>query len=108
LDVVERCLLPADHYTLDDVLLEYQWTRPSPATERMAALLDPLRAKPSLLETLEVHVHHGCNRRRTAAALHLHPNTIDYRLRQVEALMGMDLRNPADVHRAAASLAARR
>ncbi|MFI6295846.1 PucR family transcriptional regulator [Nonomuraea sp. NPDC050790] len=94
-------------YRLSDVLLEYQLTRPTAASRALAALLDPLDAHPELLRTLEVHLRHGRSRRATAEALHLHPNTVDYRLRRVAALTGLDPSGDAHVQRVGAALAAR-
>ncbi|MBB5083251.1 PucR family transcriptional regulator [Nonomuraea endophytica] len=94
-------------YRLTDVLLEYQLTRPTAASRELAALLDPLDAHPELLRTLEAHLRHGRSRRATAEALHLHPNTVDYRLRRVAALTGLDPAGDAHVQRVGAALAAR-
>lgn len=93
-------------HRLDHLLLEYQLTRRSPARTKLAALLDPLRGKAGLLETVRVHVSGGLNRRGTAEALHIHPNTVDYRLRKIATLTGMDITNPADLPRMIAALAA--
>ncbi|MFE0648401.1 PucR family transcriptional regulator [Streptomyces sp. NPDC059534] len=45
----------------------------------------------TLLETLEVFLAHNCSWARTAEALHLHVNTVHYRIDRVEALTGRDL-----------------
>ncbi|GAA3670846.1 hypothetical protein GCM10022224_038850 [Nonomuraea antimicrobica] len=95
-------------YRLSDVLLEYQLTRPTAASRGLAALLDPLDGVPNLLLTLEAYLRHGRARRATAAGLHIHPNTLDYRLRRVAELTGL---NPADelaLQKLAAALAARK
>ncbi|MER5733897.1 helix-turn-helix domain-containing protein [Streptomyces sp. NPDC002138] len=44
-----------------------------------------------LRETLEVFLAHNCSWARTAEALHLHVNTVHYRIERVEALTGRDL-----------------
>ncbi|MFD7921109.1 PucR family transcriptional regulator [Streptomyces sp. NPDC059740] len=77
-------------YRLADVLVEYQLTRPGPARDQLAALLDPLAAHPELLDTLRAFTVGGLDRRRAAALLQVHPNTVDYRLRKVAALTGLD------------------
>ncbi|MDG4863407.1 helix-turn-helix domain-containing protein, partial [Streptomyces sp. T-3] len=46
-------------------------------------------------------------RRPTAAELHVHPNTVDYRLRRISELTGLDPANTADVPLLSAALAAR-
>ncbi|MBP2471732.1 hypothetical protein JOF53_000604 [Crossiella equi] len=108
LDLVRALGRPGGLYGLADVLLEYQLTRPSPAGEELAALLDPLADHPDLLHTLETHVRLGLDRRRTGAELHLHPNTIDYRLRRAIALTGLDPADPAQLQRIGAALVIRR
>ncbi|OAR22936.1 transcriptional regulator, PucR family protein [Streptomyces sp. ERV7] len=45
----------------------------------------------TLLETLEVFLAHNCSWARTAEALHLHVNTVHYRIERVEVLTGRDL-----------------
>ncbi|HEV2889288.1 MAG TPA: helix-turn-helix domain-containing protein [Frankiaceae bacterium] len=79
---------PPGLYGLRDVLLDYQLTRPSDALPVLASLLDPLSAE--LRRTVESYLENDLDRRRTAAALHVHPNTLDYRLRRVVELTGLD------------------
>jgi hypothetical protein len=98
---------PPGVYRLDDVLLEYQLSQPSEARDRLAGLLDPLDDYPELLETLLVYLSLG-GRRPTASKLHLHPNTVDYRLRRVQALTGLDATAAADVSMLEAAITARR
>ncbi|MFF4926551.1 PucR family transcriptional regulator [Kitasatospora sp. NPDC001261] len=107
LDVARAFGRPPGLHRLDDVLLEYQLTRPSQARSRLAALLEPLADAGELLITLHTHLAGGLNRRHTASALHLHPNTVDYRLRRIAALTGLDPARPADLPRIAAAIAAR-
>jgi hypothetical protein len=106
LDVVRLTGAPAGLYRLDDVLLEYQLTRPSPANARLAGQLRPLHDKPDLLATLRAYLDTGHDRRATAARLYVHPNTVDYRLRKIAALTGLDPNTPADVPRLSAALLA--
>ncbi|WP_328611673.1 helix-turn-helix domain-containing protein [Amycolatopsis sp. NBC_00345] len=94
-------------YRVDDLLVEYQLTRPGPARDRLAALLEPLDAHPVLLATLECYLAQQVNRRRTAAVLHVHPNTVDYRLRRVHQLTGIDPLQPTGLPRVIAAVAAR-
>jgi hypothetical protein len=95
-------------YRLTDVLLEYQLTRPTAARDELSALLAPLDDHPDLLLTLEVYLRLGLNRRRTATQLHLHPNTVDYRLRKATVLTRLDPANPAQLQQIGAALAIRR
>jgi hypothetical protein len=50
-----------------------------------------------LIETLEAFVASGLDRRGTAERMHVHPNTLDYRLRRIQELTGLDLRRPGDL-----------
>ncbi|MGW4378331.1 PucR family transcriptional regulator [Kitasatospora sp. NPDC004531] len=80
---------PGPHL-LDDVLLAYQLSRPGPARDALAAKLAPLADRPELLDTLRAFLTHHLDRRRTAAHLLVHPNTVDYRLRRTAALTGLN------------------
>lgn len=108
LDVLRWFGRPPGLYRLDDVLMEYQLTRPGAARDRLAAALAPLDAHPELVETLSTYLELDTNRRRTAARLHVHPNTVDYRLRRVRDLTDIDPLHPAGLPRIIAALAARR
>ncbi|WP_306329627.1 PucR family transcriptional regulator [Streptomyces venezuelae] len=44
-----------------------------------------------LLDTLEVFLAHDCSWTRTAEALHVHVNTVHYRVDRIQALTGRDL-----------------
>lgn len=94
-------------YRLDDVLVEFHLSRRSAATPRFAALLAPLDERPELLDTLTCFLRTGQNRRQTATELHLHPNTVDYRLRRVAALTGLDPTHSRDTVVIEMALAAR-
>ncbi|HEU5033242.1 MAG TPA: helix-turn-helix domain-containing protein [Mycobacteriales bacterium] len=106
--LARRLDLPPGGYLLRDVLLEYQLTRPSDAQSALRALLDPIDRNPDLPRTLEVYLAHDLDRRRTAAALHVHPNTLDYRLRRVVELTGLDPSTARGLQLLGAALAARR
>ncbi|WP_340682831.1 helix-turn-helix domain-containing protein [Amycolatopsis coloradensis] len=97
---------PPGLYRLDDVLLEYQLSRPGPALDRLASRLAPLDGNEELLLTLETFLRRG-GRRQTAAALHVHPNTVDYRLRRIADLTGLDPTRLEHVALVSAALAAR-
>ncbi len=53
----------------------------------MARLLAP---GPDLLLTLDAYYHCDMNRALTASTLNVHPRTLDYRLRRVRDLTGLD------------------
>jgi hypothetical protein len=98
---------PPGGYLLQDVLLEYQLTRPSDAHAALSGLLDPLDRNPDLPLTLEVYLANDLDRRRTAAALHVHPNTLDYRLRRIVELTGLDPATTRGLQMLGAAIAAR-
>lgn len=50
-----------------------------------------------LLRTLEAYFNTECNAKETAAVLFIHENTMRYRLRKIENLLGRDLRRHNDV-----------
>lgn len=106
--LVARTGRPSGLYRLADVLLEYQLSRPSEALNGLARLLHPLEAKPELLHTLETYLAHGLDRRAAAAALHVHPNTVDYRIRRIGRLTGLSPARPMDLQHLNAALVARR
>ncbi|ATL67522.1 PucR family transcriptional regulator [Nocardia terpenica] len=90
LDMVTRLQSVPGMYRFDDLALEYQLTRPGPGREYLGSLLDPLDEHPELLATLQTHIAHNLNRQRTARLLHVHTNTVDYRLKRIGQLTGFD------------------
>ncbi|GLY52609.1 helix-turn-helix domain-containing protein [Lentzea sp. NBRC 102530] len=92
-------------FRLTDVLLEYQLSRPSAALGPLAEIVAPLTEE--LVQTLEVYLRRG-SRRPAATELHVHPNTVDYRLRRVAELTGLDPTRIEHVTLLTAALAARR
>lgn len=54
-------------------------------------VLGALRDTPELQETLEVYLDHAGNVAHSAAALHIHRQTLYYRLSRIETLTGCDL-----------------
>ncbi|WP_067691011.1 PucR family transcriptional regulator [Nocardia jejuensis] len=90
LDMVQRLQCERGLYGFDELALEFQLTRPGPGREYLGSLLDPLDAYPELVDTLRRHISNNLNRRRTARLLHVHTNTIDYRLKRIGHLTGFD------------------
>ena len=77
-------------------------TRPEELSTLARRVLGPAldrdaRTGSSLLLTLESYIDHGCDARACSRELYVHVNTVKYRLRQVEALCGLDLRDPHDL-----------
>lgn len=77
-------------HRFDELALHFQLTRPGPARDRLAALLDPLDEYPILFETLRAYLTVGLDRRGLAARLDVHPNTVDHRIKRVARLTGHD------------------
>ena len=75
----------------DDLALEYQLTRPGPGLDQLSSLLDPLDDHPELMHTLRCFIANDQSRKRTANRLHLHPNSVDYRLKRITQLTGLDV-----------------
>ena len=55
------------------------------------------RLRPPLPETLLAYAASDLNVGLTARRLHVHPNTVHYRLRRIERLTGYDVRRLRDV-----------
>ncbi|AMT70181.1 PucR family transcriptional regulator [Mycobacteroides immunogenum] len=96
----------AGAYRLSDLLLEYQITRPGRARDLLAAAVQPLAAHPHLQQALSAYLQHEHGRQLAAKSLHVHPNTLDYRLRRVAELTGLDPAQPSAARTLAAALLA--
>ena len=86
---------------------------PSEIRSFVASHLQPLidadeRRGTQLLQTLEAYYESGCSPRRSAAALHVHVNTVHYRLDRIKDLLGADLGNPRTALDLQVALLARR
>lgn len=60
-------------------------------------VLAPIADNPLLVEALAAYVEAGLDVAATARRLRLHPNSVRYRLRRVEALLGRDLHAPGTI-----------
>ncbi|MFC9435809.1 PucR family transcriptional regulator [Nocardia sp. NPDC057030] len=107
LDMVQRLEAVPGLYRFDELALEYQLTRPGPGREYLGQLLDPLDEHPELLETLQRHIANNLNRQRTARVLHVHTNTVDYRLKRIGQLTGFDPSQPSGLWYLRSALVAR-
>lgn len=107
LDMVQRLQAVPGLYRFDELALEYQLTRPGPGREFLGALLEPLDDHPELLDTLRTHIANNLNRQRTARLLHVHTNTVDYRLKRIAALTGFDPTHPSGLWYLRSALVAR-
>ncbi|MER7980498.1 helix-turn-helix domain-containing protein [Streptomyces sp. NPDC095817] len=89
--ISRACGRPPGLHLMNDVLLEYHLSRHNESSGQIAALLNPIADRPDLIDTLRVHLEHRHERRDTARALGLHPNTVDNRLSRITKLTGLDI-----------------
>jgi hypothetical protein len=84
---------------LPELLLASAPRTASELSRRALSPLDAYRAGrgSGLVETLAAYIDAKRDRRRTAARLHVHPNTLDYRLRRAFELTGLDVDDPDDL-----------
>jgi hypothetical protein len=91
-------VVPLQDLTLDLLLAR----APRLAADLRARVLDPLgpghgRSRGDLQRTVATYVALHRDRRQTAARLHIHPNTLDHRLRRARELNGLNLDDPEDI-----------
>jgi sugar diacid utilization regulator len=106
-DVLRRLGRPGETMAADDLGLLGLFVdsaRPEELRAMAVLVLGPVldrdaRAGSALLQTLEAYLDAGCDARACAAALFVHVNTVKYRLRQVEELCELSLRDPQDLLR---------
>jgi DNA-binding PucR family transcriptional regulator len=60
-------------------------------------LLDVLQAHPALFEAVTAYFDHNLDVMRTADAMHLHHNSLRYRLARAEEFLGQSLKDPATI-----------
>ncbi|WP_245599515.1 PucR family transcriptional regulator [Nakamurella lactea] len=78
---------------LEVLLVHNNWVSRRIIHSRLGALLE----KPHLVETLRSYIACDMALQRTAEELVVHPNTVAYRLRQIAALTGRDMRSVSDL-----------
>ncbi len=88
--------------TIDEYLPELLLARSPRAARLRRRIVEPLheqgdRRGTDLVNTLETLLACRLDRRRAAAALHVHHNTLDYRVRRAEEIAGLDLSSPRDL-----------
>jgi hypothetical protein len=107
LHVVRAVGLPADVYQLYDIPLEAALVRSPDLADLLAHRLIPLHGSGApMLETLQVYLQKGQDRRQAARALHVHPNTLDYRLRRIRELTRLSPTAPRDIQTLGAAITA--
>ncbi|WP_329395143.1 helix-turn-helix domain-containing protein [Streptomyces melanogenes] len=94
-------------HTLADVFVELAVADVPFVDDWLQTVARRLASGPDLLVTLDAYYGHDMSRGPAAAALNVHPRTLDYRLRRVQELTGI---NPGSTHgvRILSSVVARR
>ncbi|MEU8756703.1 helix-turn-helix domain-containing protein [Streptomyces chartreusis] len=82
-------------YTVADVFVELAVADVPFIDAWLHTVARNLEPGPDLVTTLDAYYRHDMNRGAAAAALNVHPRTLDYRLRRVAELTGID---PASTH----------
>ncbi|MBF6319551.1 helix-turn-helix domain-containing protein [Nocardia cyriacigeorgica] len=108
LDTASAMCIEPGLYRMSDLGLHFQLSRPGPARDVLHALLEPLDDHPELLQTLATHLANDMNRQRTASKLHVHANTVDYRLKRIHQMTGCDPSTVAGLWRLRSALVVRR
>lgn len=106
--LVELLGRPPGTYRRADVVLEAMIGDSSAARGELIDLLGSLQSQPVLLTTLEQFLAADLNHKRAAAALHIHRNTLDYRLRRIERHTGISPTTVRGIQVLGAALTARR
>ncbi|MFD4440193.1 PucR family transcriptional regulator [Nocardia sp. NPDC058519] len=107
LDVVERLECTPGLYRFGQLALEYQLSRPGLGLSLLGELLAPLDEYPELWKTLRVHIANNLNRVQTARILNIHTNTVDYRLRRIARLTGLNPARASDLWQLRSAMVAR-
>ncbi|RSM72353.1 PucR family transcriptional regulator [Kibdelosporangium aridum] len=93
---VTRAESQPDHlYTAADVFMELGAAELPEIDRWLHDLAQRLTGGPDLVSTLDAYYRHDLNRSRAAAALCIHPRSLDYRLQRVHELTGIA---PASTH----------
>ncbi len=77
-------------HTVSDVFVELALADAPSVDAWLHTVGRSLQPGPDLLVTLDAYYRHDMHRGATAAALNVHPRTLDYRLRRVRELTGID------------------
>ena len=94
MDVVRHRQLAGSIHTFDQLLLEVLLFTNNDLADRMHELYrKPMLGQEHLIETVLAYLDSNLSIRNTAQTLHVHPNTVAYRLSRIESLIGL---NPRD------------
>ncbi|SEG38863.1 PucR C-terminal helix-turn-helix domain-containing protein [Nonomuraea solani] len=82
--------VPLRSYSAADMFPELGAARTPQVDEWLREMARRLSSGPELVTTLDAYYRNDMNRLRTATSLHIHPRTLDYRLRRVQELVGIE------------------
>jgi PucR family transcriptional regulator, purine catabolism regulatory protein len=88
-------LVAFEQFDLGTLLLSE--AAPERLEPKLGVLVATLREHPPLHEALVAYFDHDLDVRATAEHLHLHPNSLRYRLGRIEQLLGCSLKRPATI-----------
>lgn len=91
----ESPVLSFEDFTLASWLLSQSFHEQ--VAEKAAGTIGTLVDKPVLYETLQCYMGHNMDVGKTARSLHLHPNSLRYRLAKIEELLGDTLNRPSTI-----------
>ena len=81
-------------FRYSDIALREGARRADNVLRYLESLIERLSHEPELLRTLECYLDQFQRRKQTAAALGIHPNTLNYRLDRIREMTGGDLEDP--------------
>ncbi len=88
--VTPREQAPRDLRLLADAFVELAVAGDPPVDDWLRTVAERLKTGPDLIHTLDAYYRHDMARVEAAAAVRIHPRTLDYRLRRVRDLTGLD------------------
>lgn len=91
----EDTVVAFEQFDLGTLLLSE--AAPERLEPKVAELVATLRENPALFEALVAYFDHDLDVPATAAELHLHPNSLRYRLARIEEVLGRSLKRPATI-----------
>ncbi|MBN6040997.1 helix-turn-helix domain-containing protein [Amycolatopsis sp. 195334CR] len=89
-DVAPPERVPSTLYGIPEVFVELGVAGVPEIDHWLGELVRRLAGGPELVATLDAYYRNDMNRLGAALALHIHPRTLDYRLRRVRELVGVD------------------
>jgi hypothetical protein len=91
----EETVVAFEHFDLGTLLLSE--ASPERLEPKVAEVVAVLREHPALYEALVAYFDHDLDVSAAAAELHLHPNSLRYRLTRIEQVLDRSLKRPATI-----------